>query len=74
MNPHLKTHAIGRHFIDAGTAGGHADFSVLKRFTIAAGEAVSVFAQKLGLGCLRRRERLKFRHKAMRCVCCRTRT
>jgi type VI secretion system secreted protein VgrG len=32
-----------------GTAGGHADFSVLKRFTIAAGEAVSVFAQKLGL-------------------------
>jgi type VI secretion system secreted protein VgrG len=32
-----------------GTAGGHADFSVLKRFTIAAGEAVSVFAQKLGI-------------------------
>ncbi|WP_250439649.1 type VI secretion system Vgr family protein [Caballeronia sp. AZ1_KS37] len=31
-----------------GTAGGHADFSVLKRFTVAAGEAVSIFAQKLG--------------------------
>jgi len=31
------------------TAGGHADFSVLKRFTVAAGEAVSLFAQKLGM-------------------------
>ncbi|MBB6186046.1 type VI secretion system Vgr family protein [Rhodanobacter sp. MP7CTX1] len=31
------------------TAGGHADVSVLKRFTVAAGEAVSVFAQKLGI-------------------------
>jgi type VI secretion system secreted protein VgrG len=31
------------------TSGGHADFSVLKRLTIAAGEAVSVFAQKLGI-------------------------
>lgn len=32
-----------------GTSGGHADFSVLKRFTVAAGEMVSVFAQKLGI-------------------------
>ena len=31
------------------TAGAHADVSVLKRFTVAAGEAVSVFAQKLGI-------------------------
>ncbi|MGT2455955.1 DUF2345 domain-containing protein [Cupriavidus basilensis] len=31
------------------TAGGHADISVLKRFTVAAGERVSVFAQKLGI-------------------------
>jgi len=31
------------------TAGGHTDFSVLKRFTVAAGEAVSLFAQKLGM-------------------------
>lgn len=31
------------------TAGGHADISVLKRFTVAAGELVSVFAQKLGI-------------------------
>ncbi|MNQ86794.1 hypothetical protein D3C85_1019960 [compost metagenome] len=32
-----------------GTSGGHADFSALKRFTVAAGELVSVFAQKLGI-------------------------
>ncbi|MFY4709157.1 type VI secretion system Vgr family protein [Burkholderia glumae] len=31
------------------TAGGNADFGIIKRFTVAAGEAVSVFAQKLGL-------------------------
>ncbi|WP_078198505.1 type VI secretion system Vgr family protein [Cupriavidus necator] len=31
------------------TSGGHADVSAVKRFTIAAGEAVSVFAQKLGM-------------------------
>jgi len=31
------------------TAGAHADISVLKRFTVAAGETVSLFAQKLGM-------------------------
>ncbi|AJG24145.1 type VI secretion system Vgr family protein [Cupriavidus basilensis] len=31
------------------TAGGHADISVLKRFTVAAGERISMFAQKLGI-------------------------
>ncbi|SAK97279.1 Rhs element Vgr protein [Caballeronia arationis] len=31
------------------TAGGNADIGVLKRFTVAAGEAVSLFAQKLGM-------------------------
>ncbi|MCA8404616.1 type VI secretion system tip protein VgrG [Burkholderia cenocepacia] len=31
------------------TAGGNADFGVMKRFTVAAGELVSIFAQKLGL-------------------------
>ncbi|RZT36422.1 type VI secretion system Vgr family protein [Cupriavidus agavae] len=31
------------------TAGGHADVSVLKRFTVAAGERISMFAQKLGI-------------------------
>jgi len=31
------------------TAGRHADISVLKRFTVAAGETVSLFAQKLGM-------------------------
>lgn len=31
------------------TAGGNADFGVIKRFTVAAGEAISLFAQKLGL-------------------------
>ncbi|TDV05552.1 DUF2345 domain-containing protein, partial [Paraburkholderia caballeronis] len=30
-------------------AGKNADFSVLKRFTVAAGEKISLFAQKLGL-------------------------
>ncbi len=31
------------------TSRGHADFSVLKRFTVAAGDLVSMFAQKLGI-------------------------
>ncbi|WP_126284605.1 type VI secretion system Vgr family protein [Burkholderia stagnalis] len=31
------------------TAGGNADIGVMKRFTVAAGELVSLFAQKLGL-------------------------
>jgi type VI secretion system secreted protein VgrG len=31
------------------TAGGHADIGVLKRLTVAAGESVSLFAQKLGM-------------------------
>ncbi len=31
------------------TAGQHADFSVLKKFTVAAGEVVSLFARKLGI-------------------------
>ncbi|MFL9919660.1 type VI secretion system Vgr family protein [Paraburkholderia fungorum] len=31
------------------TAGANADIGVLKRFTVAAGEAVSLFAQKLGM-------------------------
>ncbi|WP_350307983.1 DUF2345 domain-containing protein, partial [Photorhabdus viridis] len=31
------------------TSGKNTDFSVLKKFTVAAGEAVSLFAQKLGI-------------------------
>ncbi|MCA8089455.1 type VI secretion system tip protein VgrG [Burkholderia anthina] len=31
------------------TAGGNADIGVMKRFTVAAGEVVSLFAQKLGM-------------------------
>ncbi|SDD22062.1 type VI secretion system secreted protein VgrG [Cupriavidus sp. YR651] len=31
------------------TAGGNADLSIVKRFTVAAGELVSIFAQKLGI-------------------------
>jgi type VI secretion system secreted protein VgrG len=31
------------------TASGNADISVLKKFTVAAGEAISLFAQKLGM-------------------------
>ncbi|MBS6741121.1 MAG: type VI secretion system tip protein VgrG [Enterobacteriaceae bacterium] len=31
------------------TGGQHADFSVLKKFTVAAGEAISLFAQKMGI-------------------------
>ena len=31
------------------TSGGHTDFSALQRFTVAAGERISLFAQKLGI-------------------------
>jgi type VI secretion system secreted protein VgrG len=31
------------------TASGNADIGVLKKFTVAAGEAISLFAQKLGM-------------------------
>lgn len=31
------------------TAGASADFSIMKRFTVAAGDAISFFAQKLGI-------------------------
>ncbi|WP_234418773.1 DUF2345 domain-containing protein [Enterobacter cloacae] len=31
------------------TSGGNTDFSVLKKFTVAAGDAVSLYAQKLGM-------------------------
>lgn len=31
------------------TSGGHTDFSALKRFTVAAGERVGLYAQKLGI-------------------------
>ncbi|ROP48476.1 type VI secretion system secreted protein VgrG, partial [Enterobacter sp. BIGb0383] len=31
------------------TSGGNTDFSVLKTFTVAAGEAISLFAQKMGI-------------------------
>ncbi|WP_211621421.1 DUF2345 domain-containing protein, partial [Paraburkholderia domus] len=43
---HLQVSA-GANLI--ATAGGHADIGVLKRFTVAAGEAVSMFAGKLGM-------------------------
>ncbi|WP_250454384.1 type VI secretion system Vgr family protein [Caballeronia sp. ATUFL_M2_KS44] len=33
----------------SAVAGRNADFSVMKRFTVAAGELVSIFAQKMGL-------------------------
>src|SRR5450830_1318216 len=36
------------HHVSA-TAGGNADISVMKKFTVAAGEAISLFAQKLGM-------------------------
>jgi type VI secretion system secreted protein VgrG len=42
----LQTSAAN-HLI--ATAGGSADISAVKRFTVAAGEAVSLFAQKLGM-------------------------
>ena len=47
--------ASGRHVQLAAadnlvaTAGGNADIGVIKRFTVAAGETVSLFAQKLGM-------------------------
>jgi type VI secretion system secreted protein VgrG len=43
---HLQLTA-GRNLI--ATAGGNADVGVLRRFTVAAGEAVSMFAQKMGM-------------------------
>ncbi|WP_312740258.1 type VI secretion system tip protein VgrG [Cedecea neteri] len=39
--------AAGENVIS--TSGRHTDFSALKRFTVAAGEKVSVFAQRLGI-------------------------
>ena len=39
--------AAGENVIS--TSGKHTDFSALKRFTVAAGERVSVFAQKMGI-------------------------
>lgn len=42
----LQTSAAGNLF---ATAGGNADFGVLKKFTVAAGQAISLFAQKLGI-------------------------
>jgi type VI secretion system secreted protein VgrG len=39
--------STGKNF--TGTAGDSADFTVFKRFSVAAGEAVSMFAYKLGL-------------------------
>ncbi|MCP3708650.1 type VI secretion system tip protein VgrG [Paraburkholderia sp. CNPSo 3274] len=42
----LQASAGGNLF---ATAGGNADFGVLKKFTVAAGQAISLFAQKLGV-------------------------
>jgi type VI secretion system secreted protein VgrG len=42
----MQTSAGGNLF---ATAGGNADFGVLKKFTVAAGQAISLFAQKLGI-------------------------
>jgi type VI secretion system secreted protein VgrG len=39
--------SAGKNIIS--TSGKNTDFSVLKKFTVAAGEAVSLFAQKLGI-------------------------
>ncbi|KWA25544.1 type VI secretion system Vgr family protein [Burkholderia territorii] len=43
------------------TAGGNADFGIIKRFTVAAGEAVSLFAQKLGLKFVAARGKVEIR-------------
>ncbi|WP_082080174.1 type VI secretion system Vgr family protein [Cupriavidus basilensis] len=43
---HLQVSATGNLF---ATAGGNADIGVIRKFTVAAGEAVSLFAQKLGM-------------------------
>lgn len=42
----LQASAAGNLF---ATAGGNADFGVLRKFTVAAGQAISLFAQKLGI-------------------------
>jgi len=41
------------------TAGGHADLSIAKRFTLAAGELVSIFSQKLGIKLLAARGKVE---------------
>ncbi|MFT4437669.1 DUF2345 domain-containing protein [Caballeronia sp. 15715] len=43
---HLQLSAAGNLM---ATAGGNADIGVIKRFTVAAGEAVSLYAQRLGM-------------------------
>jgi type VI secretion system secreted protein VgrG len=43
---HLQVSAADNLIV---TAGGNADIGVMKAFTVAAGEAVSLFAQKLGM-------------------------
>ena len=43
---HLQVSAAGNLI---ATAGGNADIGVIKRFTVAAGEAVSLYAQRLGM-------------------------
>jgi type VI secretion system secreted protein VgrG len=43
---HLQLSATGNLI---ATAGGNADIGVIKRFTVAAGEAVSLYAQRLGM-------------------------
>ncbi|ANH75271.1 hypothetical protein ACS15_4757 [Ralstonia insidiosa] len=47
MTPKSIQHAAGENVIV--TAGQHADVSVLKRFTVAAGDLISLCAHKLGL-------------------------
>ncbi|MCO6060484.1 DUF2345 domain-containing protein [Pseudomonas sp. MOB-449] len=47
VTPRNLQQAAGQNLI--AVAGGSADTSVLKRFTVAAGEAIGLFAQKLGL-------------------------
>ncbi len=48
------------------TSGGHTDFSALKRFTVAAGERVSLYAQKLGIKMLPAKGRWRSRRRGMR--------
>jgi type VI secretion system secreted protein VgrG len=55
-------------------AGKNADFSVLKRFTVAAVEKLSLFAQKAGIRIFAAKGRSRCRRRTVRCRSLRTRT
>ena len=58
----------------AFSAGAQADVSALKRFTVAAGESISLFAQKLGLKLIANQGAVTLQAQTARCSCTRWKT